>query len=94
MTAAGHVALYSILLGFAVLEVGIVFSQQASLFITEGTGVIMAVGGLLYGARELMSGENEDYEQESSGRNSQKEKGLLANVSATLPSWGLHYRPT
>jgi nickel/cobalt transporter (NicO) family protein len=64
MTAVGHVAL-SILLGFAVVEVGIVFTQQASLYVTEGTGVIMVVGGLLYALKELMSNENTDYEREA-----------------------------
>jgi nickel/cobalt transporter (NicO) family protein len=64
MTAVGHVAL-SILLGFAVVEVGIIFSQQASLYVTEGTGAVMVVGGLLYGARELKSSGVEDYEREA-----------------------------
>ena len=62
MTAVGHVAL-SVLLGFAILEVGIAISQQASVYITEGTGVIMVVGGLIYGMKELMSNKNEDYER-------------------------------
>jgi nickel/cobalt exporter len=63
MTAAGHVAL-SVLLGFIIVEVGIAISQQASLYITQGTGVIMVVGGLIYGTKELMSNKNEDYERE------------------------------
>lgn len=63
MTAVGHVAL-SVLLGFVIVEVGIAISQQASFYITEGTGVIMVVGGLIYGAKELMSNESEDYERE------------------------------
>jgi nickel/cobalt transporter (NicO) family protein len=64
MTAAGHVAL-SLLLGFAVLYIGIAFSKQASLYVTEATGVIMVVGGLLYGAKELISSETEGYERET-----------------------------
>jgi putative Mn2+ efflux pump MntP len=67
MTGVGHVAL-SILLGFAVVEVGIIFSQQASVYITEATGLVMVVGGLLYGARELMSHKTEDYEKEARDR--------------------------
>ena len=63
MTAIGHVAL-SVLLGFAILEVEIAVSQQASFYITEGTGVIMVVGGLIYGTKELMSNKSEDYERE------------------------------
>jgi len=64
MTAAGHVAL-SILLGFAVVEVGILFSERISTYITEGTGVLMFVGGLLYAARVLRSNKTEDYERET-----------------------------
>jgi nickel/cobalt exporter len=63
MTATGHVAL-SVLLGFVIVEVGIAFSQQASFYITKGTGVIMVVGGLIYGMKELMSKRSEDYEWE------------------------------
>lgn len=64
MTAAGHVAL-SILLGFAVVEVGILFSERISTYITEGTGVLMVVGGLLYAARELRSDKTENFERET-----------------------------
>jgi nickel/cobalt exporter len=64
MTAVGHVVL-SILLGFIVVEVGILFSQQLSTYITEATGAIMVIGGLLYGARELMSRKTEDYDREA-----------------------------
>jgi nickel/cobalt transporter (NicO) family protein len=64
MTAVGHVAL-SILLGFVVVEVGRIFSQRVSLYITEGTGAAMVVGGLLYGTRELLMNRPEDYESET-----------------------------
>ena len=64
MTAAGHVAL-SLLLGFAVLYVGIAFSLQASLYVTEAIGVMMIAGGLIYGAKTLMSSEAGDYERET-----------------------------
>ena len=63
MTALGHVGL-SVLLGFVIVEVGIVFSRQASVYITEGTGAIMVVGGLIYGVKELASNKTEDYERE------------------------------
>ena len=63
MTAVGHVVL-SILLGFAVVEVGIIFSHQLSTYITEATGAIMVIGGLLYGAKELMSRKAENYDRE------------------------------
>ena len=64
MTGVGHVSL-SLLLGFVVLYVGIAFSQQASLYITEATGVIMIVAGLSYGVKMLRSKESEDYEKET-----------------------------
>jgi len=64
MTAAGHVGL-SLLLGFVVLYVGIAFSRQASLYITEAIGVVMVTGGLIYGAKMLVSGGTEDYERET-----------------------------
>ncbi len=64
MTAAGHIAL-SILLGFAIVELGFLFSQQISLYITEGVGVIMVVGGLFYGFKELRSTSKEDFEKKT-----------------------------
>jgi nickel/cobalt exporter len=64
MTAGGHVAL-SILLGFAIVGLGLVFSQQISVYVTEGTGAAMVVGGLFYGIRELRSNKAEDYEEET-----------------------------
>ncbi len=64
MTAVGHVAL-SLLLGFAIVEIGITFSPRLSGYITEATGGIMVVGGLVYGVKELMSKGTEDYERET-----------------------------
>jgi nickel/cobalt exporter len=64
MTATGHVAL-SILLGFAIVGLGLIFSQQVSLYITEGTGLMMVVGGLLYGLLELRSPNRVDYQEET-----------------------------
>lgn len=75
MTAAGHVAL-SLLLGFAVLYVGIAFSPQASLGVTEAIGVIMIAGGLIYGAKMLMSHATEDYERETQEELSKREGRL------------------
>jgi nickel/cobalt transporter (NicO) family protein len=64
MTAVGHVAL-SIFLGFIVVEVGLVFSHQVSVYLTEATGLIMVIGGLVYGGGELLSNKVEDYERET-----------------------------
>ena len=71
MTALGHVGL-SLLLGFAIVAIGITFSQRLSGYITEATGAIMVIGGLFYGARELTSKESEDYE---GGTREKLEKG-------------------
>ncbi len=75
MTAMGHVTL-SLLLGFAIVEIGITFSQQLSGYITQATGGIMVVGGVLYGVRELMSKASEDYEKEARERLEKGEGGL------------------
>ncbi len=64
MTAVGHVAL-SILLGFAIIGLGAVFSQQVSIDITKGMGVIMIVGGLAYGVKGLRSRNKGDSELET-----------------------------
>ncbi len=64
MTAIGHVAL-SILLGFAIVGLGMAFSQQVSLDITKGTGAIMVVVGIIYGVRELRAIETKDYQKEA-----------------------------
>jgi putative Mn2+ efflux pump MntP len=64
MAAAGHVAL-SVLLGFAVIGLGFVFSQAISLYVTEAVGLVMVIGGGLYGLKELRSAGNTDYERET-----------------------------
>jgi nickel/cobalt exporter len=64
MTAVGHVAL-SLLFGFAIVEIGLTFSQLLSTYITEATGAIMIVGGLIYGVKTLRSNEVEDFEEEA-----------------------------
>jgi hypothetical protein len=42
-----------------------VFSQQLSLYFTEGTGLVMLVGGFLYGFQKLRSANNMNYEKET-----------------------------
>jgi len=64
MTAAGHVGL-SVLLGFAILGLGIIVSQQLSFYITEAIGALMLIGGLIYGIRELRVKEDKNYEGET-----------------------------
>lgn len=89
MTAVGHVAL-SILLGFAIVVVGLWFSQQLSLYITEGTGLAMVLGGLFYGILELRLANNTDYEEEAQEEHSKREGALgrrlryFAALGATL----------
>lgn len=64
MTAIGHVGL-STLLGFAIIGVGMNFSHQVSFDVTEGTGVIMLVAGIVYGVRKLRAIENTKSPKES-----------------------------
>ncbi len=64
MTAVGHVVL-SVVLGFAILAVGFAFSAQASADVTEAVGLAMVAGGLVYGVRELRTGDEEDFEREA-----------------------------
>jgi putative Mn2+ efflux pump MntP len=75
MTAVGHVGL-SLLFGFAIVEIGVTFSQRLSGYITEATGAIMVVAGLLYGVKELMSKVSEDYEKEAREKLAKGEGGL------------------
>src|SRR5438309_847072 len=50
-------------------------SQRLPGYITEATGAIMVIGGILYGIRELMS-ESEDYEKEAKEKLAKGEGGL------------------
>jgi high-affinity Fe2+/Pb2+ permease len=59
MTAVGH-ACVSILLGFAIVVLGLIFSRQVSVYLTEGTGLVMVGGGLIYGVRELIRSSEVD----------------------------------
>ena len=72
MTAIGHV-LISVVLGFAIVVLGLLFSQEISSYVTRGTGLIMVVGGLYYGFRELRSVASEDLERETKERLSKGE---------------------
>ncbi len=68
VAAVGHV-IFSVLLGFLILGLGILVSKQVSLYVTEGTGVVMVVGGLFYGGKQLRSKDKgEDYEAETTSR--------------------------
>jgi len=67
MTAAGHAAV-SVLLGFAIVGVGLFFSELISTYITAGVGGAMIVGGLAYGFRELLSASQHDFESEIQGK--------------------------
>jgi len=62
MTAIGHVA-FSIVLGFLIVGLGLLFSQQVANYVAEGTGLVMVVGGLAYGVRELRGASRVDYEE-------------------------------
>jgi flagellar biogenesis protein FliO len=66
VTGLGHVLL-SVALGFAIVEVGVLFTESLSAQIAFGTGVLMLVIGLAYGIRELLSDRPEDYHREAEG---------------------------
>ena len=63
MTAAGHVG-FSILLGFAVVGLGLAFSAVVSTYVTYAIGVLMIVTGLAYGIKELRTNVEENYTDE------------------------------
>lgn len=73
--AAGHVAL-SVLLGFAIVGLGLVFSQQVVEYVVEVMGLVMLVGGLSYGLRELRTASRIDYEATTRARLSRGEGPL------------------
>jgi len=58
----GHVLL-SVVLGFAIVGVGVLFTESLSAQIALGTGVLMLAIGLAYGIRELLSNRPRDYEK-------------------------------
>ena len=63
-TAGGHV-LISVLLGFGIVFLGLVFSQVISSYITIATGLVMVVVGLGYGIGTLLMKNQEDYDNEA-----------------------------
>jgi hypothetical protein len=63
-TATGHVLL-SVMLGFGIVGLGLVFSDAVSAGVTIGIGLGMLVLGLAYGIKTLLSKETEDYEKEA-----------------------------
>lgn len=63
-TSGGHVLL-SIVLGFGIVLLGLVFSSSLSNLITEGTGLAMLFVGLGYGVKTLLSHTSEDYDKEA-----------------------------
>ncbi|MGD0395334.1 MAG: hypothetical protein ABSB26_00295 [Nitrososphaerales archaeon] len=89
VTGLGHVLL-SVVLGFAIVGVGVLFSESLSAQIALGTGVLMLVGGLAYGARELLSKRTEDYQEEAeseylkAGGTGGRKVGYFAVLGAAL----------
>jgi hypothetical protein len=64
ITAIGHVT-FSLVIGFAIVGLGIAFSAQVSSDLVTAVGAIMVVGGLFYGIRKLKAGAPEDYEKDT-----------------------------
>ncbi len=65
VAGGGHVVL-SVLLGFAVIVIGIVFSSLVSRYFTLAIGILMLVGGLFYSARSLLKKRKETSLKDSS----------------------------
>ena len=89
MTGLGHVLL-SVALGFAIVGVGVFFTESLSTEIAFGTGALMLTIGLGYGAWELHSSGTEDYEREAeseytkAGGNKGRKAGYFAVLGAAL----------
>lgn len=66
VTGLGHVSL-SVALGFAIVGVGVLFTESLSAKIAFGTGVLMLAIGLVYGVRELLSNRPENYQKVAEG---------------------------
>ena len=78
VTAGGHVLL-SVLLGFGIVFLGLIFSAELSYYVTALTGAVMVVVGLGYGLKTLFAKGAEDYDIEADqeiGRAKSSGKGL------------------
>ncbi|MDE1857561.1 MAG: hypothetical protein KGI26_00640 [Thaumarchaeota archaeon] len=83
VTAGGH-ALLSVLLGFGVVFVGLVFSQALSGYITIATGAVMVVVGLVYGVKTLLSEDGGAHEGEGAHDRNPKPQDKGAAYFAVL----------
>jgi len=81
LTSTGH-AIFSALLGLAIVALGIVFSSMVSYYLSFGIGVIMIAVGLLIGARALVEKENREVtpEQKLADRQKNKSKSRLGGI--------------
>jgi len=82
-TALGHVIL-SVLLGLAVVIVGIVFSKLISVYLSVGIGAVMLVVGLIVGIRPFLKKEEDNPE-----RQCEKEEQRLLQAEKTNDKSGL-----
>ena len=63
-TSGGHVLL-SVILGFGVVYLGLIFSSGLSSVVTMVTGTVMLVVGVAYGIKTLLSHVEQDYSEEA-----------------------------
>jgi nickel/cobalt transporter (NicO) family protein len=84
-TGLGHVML-SVALGFAIVGVGLLFSESFVSRIALGTGVLMLVIGSAYGVWELLSSRVTDYEKkaENEYQKASEGRGRKAGYFAVL----------
>lgn len=80
VTGAGHVAL-SIVLGFAAVALGLVFSKIIALYFTDAIGAAMVALGLLFAIRALVSGKNELPEEEKAALEGRPVKAINRSAS-------------
>lgn len=83
VTGAGHVGL-SLLLGLVIVEMGAIFSQVVSGYLTEGTGAVMVVAGLYYGMKTALSHQDEDYELDAEEEKEKVQSGKGVRYFAVL----------
>ncbi len=79
VTAVGHVAL-SIVMGLAIVAVGLVVSHLISYYLDTGIGIIMIVAGLFFGLKPLAIKKEHPHEHE----HDEKEKNGLSKLGGGI----------
>lgn len=83
ITGAGHSAI-SIVLGFIVVAVGLVFSAHVTQYLTEAIGAIMIIAGLYTGLRSLFRNEHSHEHAHAEAPEGEKSAARGASYFAVL----------